>query len=349
MSTVSTADSSAFVSEKISTPNTLQDVISGTLPQFERLIHLYALFNGGFLVAGCAEFLILLLFFTFFAKSALLALSLGVIFLTFFSYFTLRVYLQTKKPEQFEDLKNQYLEQCKTLIGYQEGDPEKYLALASACTKLSDSLIGKEHTFYSLPHWLKPLSPYMEKLCYWYHWQDVHYMRELILLSAIEENIKYVKFEPTSLEAHASLANAYVTLSTLYAHTQNSEIDDETWMPREEKETVLSQKFKKAAERAIEEFKILNDFAPNDPWIHVQLAYSYHDLNMPLQEIYEYEIVLSLLPEDQETLYKLGILYFKQGRNADGLRIFEQLKQQDAQKANEIISYYGAYKPFSHE
>jgi len=101
------------------------------------------------------------------------------------------------------------------------------------------------------------------------------------------------------------------------------------------------------AERAIEEFKVLNDYAPNDPWVHAQLAYSYHDLQMPKEEIKEYETILKLNPGDRDTLYKLGLLYFQEGMNAQGLRIYEELKRSHYKKAESLMENYGSYNPLS--
>ena len=102
-------------------------------------------------------------------------------------------------------------------------------------------------------------------------------------------------------------------------------------------------KFRATAERAIEEFKILNHYAPDDPWVHLQLAYSYHDLGMPDKETREYETVLKLCPDDRDILYKLGTLYFQQGQNAKGLQVYEELKDCNYKKAQQVISRYGDF------
>src|SRR5262249_13631206 len=159
--------------------------------------------------------------------------------------------------------------------------------------------------------------------------------------TSVEEHLKLVKCEPTNLEIHAGLANAYVMLSSLYADPRKySDYDEEKYIPAERLSQQMQAKFRATAERAIEEFKILNDYAPHDPWVHMQLAYSYHDLQMPHEEIREYEKVLSLHPEDKDILFKLGILYFQQGMNAKGLRIYEQLKEHHYQKAENLIKFY---------
>lgn len=157
-------------------------------------------------------------------------------------------------------------------------------------------------------------------------------MRELLLKKASEEHIKLVKIEPTSLEVHVALANVYVMLTGLYLDFLNAE---------KQSGDNLKQKYRKMAEKAIEEFKILNDYAPDDPWVHMQLAFSYHDLGMPQDEIKEYEAILQLCPNDYDTLLKLGRLYFQQGYNSKGLQVYEALRCRDGQKAEQLIDFYG--------
>lgn len=323
-------------------------IIDPILPQFERMMKSYVIFNMIFLSIGAIEFLLMISFFTFLTQSAILAISLAIVFLTFFSYFILKVYYQTKKPEQYQDILQRYILACKTLLNYQEGCPEHHIALANACCKLADNLQGKEYAFYRVSKWLETLQPTLEIFSCWWHWQDVHRIKELLLMSSVAENIKLVQCEPTSLEVHASLANAYVMLSGLYIDPRNLDgYDDERWMPSERYSPQIQEKFRSIAERAIEEFKVLNDYAPNDPWVHAQLAYSYRDLQMPKEEIKEYETILKLNPGDRDTLYKLGLLYFQQGLNAQGLRIYEELKRTNYKKAESLMEYYGSFKPFS--
>lgn len=341
MTTTSTTETT-FRSSGYTQDNPIHHIISPILPQFDRVVQSYAIFNLLFLTIGCVEFGFLLIFFTFLAKSALLAFSLAVVFLTFFSYFILRLYLQTQKPAQFQELKERFLTACKGVMGYKEGHQGHHQALATACTRFSDALQGRENSFYKLPTWMSFLDPYVEKFSYWYHWNDVHKMRELLLLTAIQENIKLVKSEPTNPKTHTALANAYVTLSSLYVSIRHN--NKSRWLNDDPFIQSLERKYRSTAERAIEEFKILCDLSPNDLWVHAQLAKSYHDLKMPLEEIKEYEIMLTLSPHDPDILLKAGTLYFEQGLNGKGLHIYEQLKNSDSQKAEELIRYYGAYQ-----
>jgi tetratricopeptide (TPR) repeat protein len=132
-------------------------------------------------------------------------------------------------------------------------------------------------------------------------------------------------------------------LSGLYVDPRTVEgLDDDRWIPSTKYNESFKQKFRSIAEKAIEEFKILSDYAPHDPWVHAQLAYSYRDLQMHKEEIREYETILQLCPDDREALFKLGKLYFEQGQNAKGLQVYETLKGSHYKKAESLIHFYGA-------
>lgn len=322
----------------------LNKVFDPIFSDFDSLIKRHAAFNLFFVCLCTIEVILLAVFFIVLAQSLVLALSLSIVFFSFFAYFTLRIYFQTKKPEQFQEIKERYLTGCKDLLNYQECEEDDYKALANACCKFANRLHAREYKYYSPPSWLIFLAPLMERLSCWWHWQDIYFMKEKMLEEAVNEHIKLVKCQPTSLEAHASLANAYVMLSGLYIDPRNLEgYDEDLWIPKGKYTEKFDSRFRFTAERAIEEFKILCEYAPDDPWVHSQLAYSYHDLQMPLEEIKEYEAIQKLVPSDVDNLYKLGMLYFFQGMNAKGLRVYEELKKAHYVKAENLIKSYGTY------
>lgn len=316
-----------------------------SLRKFNRFIRSFVLFNVFFLLIAGSEIALFLSFFALLSQSTILAFTLAIFFMTLFSYFVLRLYLLSKKPDRLMEICEEYLDRCKEIIRYQEGIPEHHIALANAAHKFAATLHEKEYSYYSPPLFLKSLAPTLEKFSCFCHWRDLYRLKELLLMNSVEEHLKVVKCEPTNLEVHAALANAYVMLSSLYADPRKyHDYDEERWIPEERYSESMQEKFRSTAERAIEEFKILNDYAPDDPWVHVQLAYSYHDLQMPKEEIREYEIVLNLRPNDKDTLFKLGMLYFQQGMNAKGLRIYELLKRTNYKKAESLIKFYGSYE-----
>jgi lipopolysaccharide biosynthesis regulator YciM len=55
----------------------------------------------------------------------------------------------------------------------------------------------------------------------------------------------------------------------------------------------------------------------------------------------EYETILNLKPDDLETSFKLGTLYFQEGEAAKGLRIYERLKRFHPKYAERLIENYG--------
>jgi hypothetical protein len=313
------------------------------LDKFGSITRYYALFHILFFSALLVELLSFLLFFPFFAKSSILAFSLAIIFLTSFSYFVMVFYFQAKKPEQFTQLRDAYLEASKNELPFEPGTSAYHLSLSHAARHLVTMLHNQESKYYPYLKRFPTLFSLLKKFSIWSHWKDVHKMKELLLFLAIHEHIQLVKSEPTDLEAHASLADTYCALCKLYMAPAKHSSEEMIWIPPAYFSEEMRQKFTFAAERAIEEFKILDDYAPNDRWIHAQLASLYHDLELPEQETLEYEKMLKIAPQDRNILFRLGVLYFQQGYNAKGLRIYEQLKKSKDKKADELISYYNAY------
>ena len=299
----------------------------------------YAYFN--FLFAGLfvVECLLFFIFFSFLLHSSILAANLALIFATGFAYFLLRVHYQARKFERIYELVNMVQEEFMGSEGDKGRTAEGRVALANCYTKLAKGLQGAEYRYYQLPKLAEMCNPLLSRLSSWMHWHDIFKMKEILLLHTIQEYIELVKKEPTSLELHAALANAYVILSGLYNTSEQSDL----FRPSSKLVKLLEERFTWASKRAIEEFKILSQYAPNDPWVHQQLAYSYHDLKMPAEEIREYEELLKLKPRDSETFFKLGVLYFEQGKNAEGLAIYKQLLQFTPQKARALIQHYGSY------
>jgi tetratricopeptide (TPR) repeat protein len=168
----------------------------------------------------------------------------------------------------------------------------------------------------------------MSSYCYW---KDVFKLKKLLFAAAIEEHLKQIRMTPTDLEVHASLATTYVAQSKIYRLSLRNRKD----------QLLFEENFRTAARLAIEEFRILNHYAPNDPWVHEQLAQGYHELDMPEEELREVEILLKVRPQDKDTLFRLGQLYFLQGMNAKGLQIYEDLKQSNFKKAEDLIASYG--------
>ncbi len=305
------------------------EIIDGTTRQFNHILRKYDGFHLFFCGLIFIELLSLLLLLPFFLKSALLALSLALFFLTLFVYFILRVYFQAHKTEQFRRLVANYGASCQEKIDVKEGASNKHTLLSHAYIKFAEFLTNRERSLYHPPNWLDLFSGALARFSQWMHAKDFYQMREMLLVQAVKENIFLVKNEPMHVEAHASLANAYIHLSSFYRTAKELE------------EEPNNNKFCTATKRAVEEFKIIQECAPSDPWVHAQLAYSYHDLQMPAEEIQEYEILLHLDPEDLDTLFKLGTLYFEQGMNVQGLRTYEQLLQLDPVRSAELIKYYG--------
>jgi tetratricopeptide (TPR) repeat protein len=295
------------------------------LKDFRKVTHSFVTFNLLFLSLFAVELFFFFFFLPFLSKSSIFAFSLGGIFLTGFSYFVLLFYHQAKKPEQLAELRGRFLDSCRQLLPIPTGEAQHHLSLAAALSKLASYLQDFEWNFYTIPKILSPLSGLISHFSAYCYGEDVFKMKAALLETAVEEHLKQIRTTPTDLEVHASLANTYVALSKIY------------------KEHSLDEKHRLVAKLAMEEFYILSHYAPNDPWVHEQLAVGYRDLGMPQEELKEVETLLKLRAQDKEILYRLGTLYFNQGLNAKGLQVYEELKRANFKKAEDLIGSYGSF------
>ena len=295
------------------------------IKQFKKIVRSYIFFHLFFLGLLATEVVAFFFFLTFLFQTSLIAFSLAAILLTGFAYLILLFYFQTKKPEQFLELRNFFMLLCKKALPKNILRSEYHLSLANAAYRFASHLSRSEASYSLQPQNVGSLNQAMRKITHLCHKSDIKRMKEVLYLVSISEHIQLIKNTPTNLEAHASLANAYVALSRLYKEQGNNQ-----------------DKFKAAAEKAIQEFKIIDHFSPKDPWVHAQLASCYHDLKLFKEEIAAYETILELCPEDKQILFRLGILCFQQGENARGLEIYEQLKEMQFTRADELIDFYDA-------
>jgi hypothetical protein len=314
------------------------------LTDFRKITRSFAIFNGLFLFLGVLEIAALIFLLPWLNESAVLAIILSTLFLTLFSYFVLLFYYQAKKPEQLDELIRGFIISCQSSLGMSI-TASHHLSVAEALSKLSQYLTDYEGKMLQVPDRFPSLTRFITRLSANFYWRDVFNFKQQLLRAAIAQHLHQIRLTPTDIELHASLANAYVSLSQIYKEPKAPSPRPHLNFYKKHSVQCL-EKFKMYGSLAIEEFQILNQYAPNDPWIHEQLAAGYRALSLPQEEIREVEFLFKLRPNDKEVLFLLGTLYFEQGLNAKGLQIYEELKKANFQRAENLISTYGQAAQF---
>lgn len=321
--------------------NSLKNSYKQLLRSFKKISLRHLLFHASALSLILFES-ILFFYFLFQFDQTYLALSLAAIFLTLFLYTAFFFYLQAKKTDQFLQLKDAFIRTCRNSISIPQGEADHHLSIAQACIRLALYLKDYEQNFYTFSFMKKKMG---RKWSTFAHFGDIFFLKQLLLGAAIEEHNTQIRASATDMEVHASLASTYSLLSKQFLEAKKKlELLPLThWKYRKVYRT-LEEKFRISAQRAVEEFTILQSQTPEDPWIHQMLARTYQDLDMPEKEIAEYEKIASLTELENHALFRLGFLYFEQGENAKGLSVYESLKRKNINKAEKLISYYGCFK-----
>ncbi len=317
--------------------------IEQTAGQFRYLTRRYAFFHIVFFSFFICELIGMLFFLSFVPKSFLLATIVAATFLTAFSYFVLRFYFQTKKPEQFLILRDQFVQNCQQLFSMSTDLSESRRGFLQAIYQLIHSLDGQEYQYYRIPKSLEALAPLVQKFSVWCHWGDVHLMKELLHTYCLRTKLEWVKTHPTDLELHRSLASGYMALYKMYQDPQKQGQAVYSFIAKEYVSVENMQKLQKAAQCALEELKIILHYLPHDIKALTLLAEVYHDLEQKEEERKTYETLLHLAPHEKEIRFRLGILYFQLGFMANGLKVYEELRQLNDSKAEELIQQYDMY------
>jgi tetratricopeptide (TPR) repeat protein len=241
-------------------------------------------------------------------------------------------FFQAKKEEQFLRIRTGLAKEFDTLPSTD---------LAEALEGFFFVLQDEEKNFYSSTGSFIHFKPLLEKFKIYLHWKHFHRMKELLLSSEAEQFIALIKKDPINLELHARLAEVYLHLSKL--HMPPKKLNPEStllWTSPEYHSISMQQKSLSFAQKAIEEFKVLEEYSPDTPWIYANLAEIYRLQDKLEEEISQCEQLIKLSPENIEVLFRLGALYFRKGSNAKGLKVYSTLKHEYPEKANHLISLY---------
>ncbi len=308
---------------------------------FKSCVRFYGIFHVSFISFLCLQLISFLLFFSYFSQSLTAACGLALFFLTLFSYFVLLFFFQAKKPQQLLTIRTRFCQTCQAMLAFDREDPESLLTISRALEEFAFFLEKQEPLFYSPIIDVKALVPLVLKFKIWLHWKNFHQIKELLFLQSIEILVSLVKRSPTDLGIHAALAESYTKLSKLYIHPQKIEPEAILpWISPEYLSSSMNEQFLLYSNKALEEFKILEDLAPKDPWVLAHLAEIYRLQEKAEEEIRHCEELLRLTPDNIELVFQLGVLYFREGSSAKGLKMYELLQKVPSDKAVKLIEYY---------
>ncbi len=312
--------------------------IEQTVGHFRKMTRRYAFFHILFFSFFLLEVVGLLLFLQFLAKSFLLATLVAATFLTVFSYFVLKFYFQTKKPEQFLVLRDHFVQSCQQLYMMTTDLVESRRGFLDAIYQLIHALEGQEFQFYRIP--LEALAPLAQKFSVWCHFGDVHLMKELLHTYCLRTKLDWVKSHPTDLDLHRAIASGYIALYKIY---QEPAEPTYAFIAKEYASQEMVLRFQKAAQCALEELKIVLHYIPHDTWALSELAMVYHDLDRKEEERKTYEALILHSPHERQARLRLGILYFQLGFMAHGLKVYEDLRKMNDPQAEELIQHYDVF------
>lgn len=311
------------------------------LKHVRKVLRSYVLFHCIFTLLLTGELFFLITLYFLEKTTSLFAIGIFSLILSVFSYLILLFYFQAKKPEQFKQLKEWFLSICKKSIPEDLSQIDYHLFLAQSLYTFATFFQAKELPLYFASFPITSFQRLMKKCCYLWHWKDFQKIKEILLLDCIYQHLALLKHEPTNLEVHASLGNSYLTLASVYKSMHRETLTHQQPLSLEELQEELLKKFKSSISKAIEEYKIIRVSTDHeDPWVLVQLATCYHELEMYDKEIELFEKILEISGSNHDVMSRLAYLYFQEGRNAQGFKLYKVIKENAPEKAAQLFDYY---------
>lgn len=271
-----------------------------------------------------------------FAASSL-ALSFVCFFILYSLSFTMKELVLLKAMECKKEIEPLYdLAQKEALFQC----VDEYYLLASQARK--------EAFHYESDSESSTIQTLINRIKRFFFWKEFHVLEEIALLGASDLLARQVRSTPCDIELHARLASTFILLQNHFLEPMKAKslMKFPSLYITKHHEDIAREKAKKASCLAVEELEIMSSYAPDEIWVHEQLAISYRELNMQEKEINECEKLLLLSPDDPQVLLRLGTLYFHTGQNGKGLKMYETLKEIDPHLGQELISCYGSSIPF---
>ncbi|PCI77112.1 hypothetical protein COB21_03530 [Candidatus Aerophobetes bacterium] len=298
------------------------------LKHFKKLTKSYIFTHLFFLGILTLELSLLIISLAYLASTPFIATVLSIFLISAFAYTLAIFYFQTKKPEQFLKLHKHFMDLCAKELSQDLQKKEYYLCLANASFSFATFVEKQEKVFYSMPQVPGVFNRLIAQFTKVYHRKDFSKIKEVFYFSSIHEHIKLIKIDPKDIESHASLANTFSNLANIYSSKSLFNKNHKLYI--------------KTVNQAIGEYKIIKALSPNDPWVFAKLAACYNITGEKDLEIASYEEILTLRPQDQQILFRLGILYFQINDQAKGLDIYSILLAQGYSKSHQLLDFYDA-------
>ncbi len=202
-----------------------------------------------------------------------------------------------------------------------------------------------QNSFFSLPsylQWLNPCLYILEKVFYFFFWKKKLDIVEALQIASARARIEIIETNPLDTKAHAELANCFVALSQLFleASRQRNRYGFYVQLPLPKHTQEVEEKHRQYANLAVQELTIVSQFAEDTVWVFEQLALSYKELSMPIEELNAWQKVLKLDPDDVQALVRSGLLAFELKQPKTGLEAYLRLKELSPMQAEEVLYAY---------
>lgn len=295
------------------------------------LSHLFAvfLFHSSFVSLILIESFLLLTLTLSSPTSMSNALLTGLVAFTVCSYALLSYYIDSKTSFIIESLYTDFLTDIASFF-----DEDDKRLIGEECIAFASSLPFSSH--YEKAHNIALLHK-VQRAVYWKH---LFLCKEYFLSNACLLCSNEITKQPKNIRSHTALSESFLHLAALFTPSKEVLQEEFSYVRGIYLEDSIVRKKTEVLHLCIEELTILDTLSPMDTWTHLQFSRCYKYLQNPLKQIHHLEILKNIDPLNEEWLQTLGKLYFKNGMQAKGLKIYDTLYSLNKEMATALIKEY---------
>jgi len=250
-----------------------------------------------------------------FYQSVLFGFFLSTIFISLFTTTVLLQVVDTRKKNRIEPLLTEFINHCKKSVSSLDDDIETHRVAIYGLEILFDQIAIDKRSFF------KPLEPLAHTLGRLHYQKDLLFTRVSLVKKMISECLCLIQHGPKDLFFHSKLATLHLKLASLLS---TSDKNQET----------------SHIKKALDEFLILKEYLPENGWILHSLIDCYGKLEESDKQLAICKELQCLFPQDAKILFTIGEIYFKKGKRAQGLEIYDNLKNIRPELAQTLLKLY---------
>ena len=254
-------------------------------------------------------------------SNILFAASIGLFFLSFFSWICFRSYEKTKMQGDLKLELDLFMQSANTLLPLDIDCITKQSSLMQSLSLLQENLFDPNYFKLKL-HPFTFENKTIRSIAFFLHSPHLKHFIFYIIEKIHLHNCILIEQMPTSSLAHKNFAKALLKLLDQLRVKKHLHHSGPVKLASLFTDPQVIRKKERLLTVAVKELELANSFCQNDQWTLKTLAYCFKLLEKKDKELAIMQNLYELYPSEKNILYQLATLYFDLGKTDKALSVY---------------------------